>query len=71
VPANARALHTHVIFAPAVIPALAIITPINDEFAASVAACVGAQKVSHAVAPPLIVTDEFVTVVNAPLILKI
>lgn len=71
VPEKARAFPIHVTFAPAVIPASSISVPINDEFAASVVACIGVQKTSQAEAPPERVTDELATVVNAPVILKI
>jgi hypothetical protein len=71
VPPNDAAMPSHVVFAPTVMPALSITIPTNVELAPSVVAHVGVQNTSQADAPPVTVTTELSTVVNAPLILKI
>jgi hypothetical protein len=55
---------------PAVIPATSISVPIKVEFAQRVVAALGAQKTLQAEAPPMRVTVEFATVLNAPVDLK-
>lgn len=70
VPPNARINPIQVVSIPNVIPASSRIVPMNVVLAPSVVAWPGVQKTSQADVPES-VTEEFATVVRAPLILNI
>ena len=69
VPPNASARPDHMVFAPTVIPALAMTVPTNVVLAASVVASVGVQNTLHADAP-LKETMAPAVDVSAPLVRK-
>lgn len=70
VPPKAKALPTHPIVLPMLIPESSISVPLNVELAPRVVAWDGVQNTSHAEAPLDKVTTELETVVRAPVILK-
>ena len=71
VPPKAKALPVQLMVLPIVIPEASIMVPAKVEFAPSVVAADGVQKISQVDAPPATLTTELETEVRAPFILKI